>query len=109
MVQLKCIAILTNHAQNELGDIVFVELPCGGDEYDESDAIGTIEAVKTVAEIYVPFDCIIEEVNENLEDDAGIVNSDPYGDGWIVKVRSQHEKFDDSNLLTVTEYEELIQ
>lgn len=78
---------ITDHAQSELGDIVFVELPEVGDTLDKGDSFGTIEAVKTVAELYAPTSGEIVEVNEALADEAETINSDPYGQGWIVKIK----------------------
>lgn len=95
---------ITDHAQAELGDIVFIELPEIGDEFGEDESMGTIEAVKTVADIYSPFDCIITEVNTELEDNADIVNASPYTDGWIIKVKI----LNDSDLLTSEDYSGLV-
>lgn len=78
---------ITDHAQSELGDIVFVELPEVGDTLDKGDSFGTIEAVKTVAELYAPTSGEVVEVNEALADEAETINSDPYGQGWIVKIK----------------------
>ncbi len=78
---------ITDHAQTELGDIVFVELPKVGAKISAGQSFGTVEAVKTVAELYAPVDGEVLEVNGALSKDAGILNLDPYGDGWIVKVK----------------------
>lgn len=78
---------ITDHAQSELGDIVFVELPEVGDSVDKGDSFGTIEAVKTVAELYAPVSGEIVEINESLEDEAETINSEPYEAGWIVKMK----------------------
>ncbi len=78
---------VTDHAQGELGDIIFVELPEVDDEVAKGDSIGTIEAVKTVADIYCPVTGIIVEANEALADKAESMNSSPYGEGWIVKIK----------------------
>jgi glycine cleavage system H protein len=77
---------VTDHAQHELGDIVFVELPKVGATVKAGETFGTIEAVKTVAELYAPVSGTVTEVNTSLADDAGVVNTDPYGKGWIIKV-----------------------
>ncbi len=77
---------VTDHAQRELGDIVFVELPKVGSKVEMGGSFGTIEAVKTVAELYSPVSGTISEVNTALASDAGVINSDPYGIGWIVKI-----------------------
>ncbi len=78
---------ITDHAQGELGDIIFVELPEVDDEVSKGDSIGTIEAVKTVADIYCPITGVVVEANEALADKAESMNSSPYGEGWIVKIK----------------------
>ena len=78
---------ITDHAQSELGDIVFVELPEIGTEVSKGDSFGTIEAVKTVAELYAPISGEIVEVNESLEEEAESINDSPYEGGWIVKMK----------------------
>ena len=77
---------ITDYAQGELGDIVFLELPKVGDQVRAGDECGTIEAVKTVAQLFAPVSGKIVEVNGELDSDAGIVNRDPYGDGWMIKI-----------------------
>ena len=77
---------ITDHAQRELGDIVFVELPKVGAKLQTGESFGTIEAVKTVADLYAPLSGTVTEVNADLASDAGVINQDPYGKGWIVKV-----------------------
>ena len=77
---------VTDHAQRELGDIVFVELPKVGASVKAGESFGTIEAVKTVAELYAPVSGKVTEVNNDLGADAGVINTDPYGKGWIVKI-----------------------
>jgi glycine cleavage system H protein len=98
---------ITDYAQGELGDVVFIELPNIGTKVEYMQPFGTIEAVKAVSDLFSPITGEIIEVNTALESDAGIVNSDPYGDGWIVKV-----KIDDSSeldqLLDPADYQELI-
>jgi glycine cleavage system H protein len=79
---------VTDHAQRELGDIVFVELPKVGNAVAAGQSFGTIEAVKTVAELYSPVSGVISEVNGALSGDAGVINQDPYGNGWIIKVKT---------------------
>ena len=83
------IAVLgvTDFAQKELGEVVFVELPQVGHVYDAGDEIGTIESVKAVAEVFTPIAGEIVEVNEALADDPELINEDPHVDGWLVKVR----------------------
>jgi glycine cleavage system H protein len=76
---------ITEHAAGELGDVVYVDIPEDDAEFGKGDSFGTIEAVKTVADLYAPVGGKITEVNEALEDAPETVNSDPYGDGWIIK------------------------
>ena len=98
---------ITDFAQGELGDIVFVEFPEIGDSFEAGDPFGTIEAVKTVVDIYAPVSGEIVEINEGLDNDPDKVNSNPYGDGWIVKVKiSNSDELDE--LMNAVSYEELI-
>lgn len=97
---------ITDYAQSELGDIIFIELPEPGDEFKAKDSIGTIEAVKTVADIYSPLQGEISEVNQNLEDEPECVNTDPYVRGWIIKITNFTC---DVEFLTADEYKKLIQ
>jgi glycine cleavage system H protein len=78
---------ITDFAQGELGDVVFVELPKVGATYQRMDVFGTIEAVKAVSELFCPLSGEIMEVNERLDQEPALVNSDPYGDGWMIKLR----------------------
>ncbi len=78
---------ITDFAQNELGDIVFVEIDTIGDTIDADEIFGTIEAVKTVSDLFMPVGGEVLELNEKLEDDPELVNTDPYGDGWLIKVK----------------------
>ncbi len=78
---------VTDYAQGELGDVVFVELPSAGAEFERMDSFGTIEAVKAVSDLYCPVKAEVLEVNEALDDDPSLVNSDPYGAGWMIRVR----------------------
>jgi glycine cleavage system H protein len=78
---------VTDYAQGELGDVVFVELPKVGLKFKQNDSIGTIEAVKTVADIYAPISGEVLEVNSALSDSPDLINNDPYGKGWMLKVR----------------------
>ncbi len=78
---------ITDYAQHELGDVVYVELPAVGDSFAKGDAIGNIESVKAVSDVYAPVSGEIVETNENLEDKPESINQDPYGDGWIVKIK----------------------
>jgi glycine cleavage system H protein len=78
---------ITDYAQGELGDVVYVELPAVGDRVGRNDVFGTVEAVKAVSDLYAPVTGEIVGVNEALADDPGLVNNDPYGKGWMLKVR----------------------
>ncbi len=78
---------ITDFAQGELGDVVYVELPKVGATYKEHDVFGTIEAVKAVSELFMPLAGEVTEVNARLDGEPSLVNSDPYGDGWMVKIR----------------------
>ncbi|MCC5940430.1 MAG: glycine cleavage system protein GcvH [Balneolaceae bacterium] len=98
---------ITDFAQGELGDIVFVELEPEGSEFDQDEVFGTVEAVKTVSELFSPVSGEITEINELLEDDPELVNNDPYGDGWMVKIKLGDASELDS-LLSVEEYKELV-
>ena len=97
---------ITDYAQGELGDIIFIELPEIGSSVHAKDSIGTIEAVKTVADIYSPMSGEILEVNVNLEENPDRVNSDPYNTGWIIKLNNLAK---DSDYLTPNQYKSLIQ
>ena len=98
---------ITDYAQGELGDIIFIELPEIGDSVQAEDSIGTIEAVKTVADIYSPMNGEISEVNINLEDNPDRLNTDPYDSGWIIKLNNFTNN--DDNYLTPDQYKSLIQ
>ena len=80
---------ITDHAQSELGDIIFVELPSINDNVNKGDSLGTIEAVKTVADLYTPVSGKIIEVNSMIEEDPELMNSAPYDNGWIVMIESK--------------------
>jgi len=77
---------VTDFAQKELGDIVFVEVETEGEELEKGEAFGTIEAVKTVSDMFMPVSGTVVEFNEGLEDDPEVINKDPYGEGWIIKI-----------------------
>ena len=77
---------ITDYAQGELGDVVFVELPQVGDDVTKDDAFGSIEAVKAVADLFSPVSGTVTEINDNLGDQPDNVNTDPYGEGWMVKI-----------------------
>jgi glycine cleavage system H protein len=98
---------ITDFAQGELGDIVFVELEEIGFEFEMDESFGTVEAVKTVSELYAPVSGEISETNDKLQDAPELVNEDPYGDGWMVKLKVKDASEMDS-LMTAEEYEEII-
>jgi len=81
---------ITDHAQGELGDVVFVELPQAGESFAAGDVVATIEAVKTVADVFMPVSGTIQEVNSALDDNSELINQDAYGAGWIMKVAIQN-------------------
>ena len=96
---------ITDHAQNELGDVVFVELPEEGDTFDAGEPFGTVESVKAVSDLYTPVGGEVVEVNSALEDAPEKINKDPYGEGWIVKLRISEE----ADLLSPEEYEKVVE
>ena len=96
---------ITDHAQEELGDVVFVELPEVGDTIGAGDSFGTVESVKAVSDLYTPVGGEVVEVNSSLEDAPEKINDDPYGDGWIVKLRTSEE----ADLLSSEEYEKVVE
>lgn len=96
---------ITDHAQDELGDVVFVELPDEGDTFDAGESFGTVESVKAVSDLYTPVGGEVVEVNSALEDAPENINEDPYGEGWIVKLRTT----DDADLLSPEEYEKVVE
>lgn len=98
---------ITDFAQKELGDIVFIEVETVGEQLSAGDVFGTVEAVKTVSEIFLPVDGEILAFNEELENTPELVNEDPYDKGWIVKIRVTNPSQYDM-LLTATDYKNLI-
>jgi glycine cleavage system H protein len=94
---------ITDYAQGELGDVVFVNLPKVGDEVDSHQSFGTIEAVKAVSELYAPVAGEVVEVNGKLETDPAVVNRDPYGEGWMIALRAKNPSELDS-LLSSADY-----
>ena len=98
---------ITDFAQSELGDIVFIEFPEEGDSFQKGDTIGTIEAVKTVADIFAPISGKIIEVNGDLEDNGEVINSDPFGKGWLIKMELSNPN-EKSDLLSSEDYGKLI-
>ena len=79
---------ITDYAQGELGDVVYVELPKVGTKYSKHDVFGTIEAVKAVSELFSPISGEVAEINERLDKEPALVNTDPYGEGWMIKMRA---------------------
>jgi glycine cleavage system H protein len=98
---------ITDFAQNELGDIVFIEVETIGESLDKEETFGTIEAVKTVSDMFMPIDGEVTEFNELLAENPEKVNQDPYGDGWIIKIRVK-DSSQLIDLLDATRYGELI-
>ena len=95
---------VTDYAQGELGDIVFVELPKVGAKFSRHDVFGTIEAVKAVSELFAPVSGEVLEVNSRLDGEPALVNTDPYGDGWMIKLRLANES-EKQGLLDAAAYE----
>ena len=98
---------ITDFAQGELGDVVFVDIQTAGETLDKGETYGTIEAVKTVADAFMPVSGEVLEVNEALDGAPDLVNTDPYGEGWMIKIKfSDASEFD--TLLTAEQYKEII-
>lgn len=98
---------ITDFAQSELGDIVYVEVETVGETLDQEEVFGTVEAVKTVSDLFIPLSGEVVEFNEALEDDPELVNTDPYGKGWIIKLKISDEA-QVKSLLTADGYAETI-
>lgn len=98
---------ITEFAQRELGDIVYVDIPSVGKEVAKEEVFGTVEAVKTVSDLFMPLTGTVTEVNPALDSQPELVNSDPYGEGWMVKV-SLNNATDAESLLTADAYKALI-
>lgn len=96
---------ITDHAQDELGDVVFVELPEVGATLEAGDSFGAVESVKAVSDLYAPVGGEVIEVNGALEDSPEKINEDPYGEGWILKLRTSGE----ADLLSAADYEKLLE
>lgn len=99
---------ITDYAQGELGDIVYVELPSEGGEVKQMEPFGTIEAVKAVSELFSPVTGTVSSVNGKIEEDAGIINRDPYGDGWMMKVKMA-DPAEKGKLLSAADYKKVIE
>jgi len=98
---------ISDFAQGELGDIVYIEVDTIGDEIAKNEVFGTVEAVKTVSDLFMPVSGEVLELNESLEDEPEKVNQDPYGDGWMVKIRITN-KDEVEELLDAAAYQELV-
>jgi glycine cleavage system H protein len=96
---------ITDHAQHSLGDVVYVELPKVGETFEAHDSFGSVESVKAVSEIFTPVGGEVTEVNTALQDEPEKVNTDPYGEGWMMRIRMKNPGEVDS-LLTAAEYED---
>jgi glycine cleavage system H protein len=96
---------ITDHAQHALGDVVYVELPKVGESFTAHEAFGSVESVKAVSEIFTPVSGEVTEVNEALQDEPEKVNNDPYGDGWMARIRMSNPGEVDA-LLSAAEYED---
>ncbi|MBI3952100.1 MAG: glycine cleavage system protein GcvH [Acidobacteria bacterium] len=95
---------ITDYAQSSLGDVVYVELPSVGDTFEAGEVFGNVESVKAVSELYMPTGGEVTEVNEKLADAPELVNQDPYGDGWMIKV-AVNDPEETSHLMSAVEYE----
>jgi glycine cleavage system H protein len=98
---------ITDHAQHSLGDVVYVELPKPDETFAAHDTFGSVESVKAVSELFLPVAGVVTEVNESLADEPEKVNTDPYGDGWMLRVKLSNRGEVDS-LLSAAEYEDYI-
>ena len=100
---------ISDHAQKELGDVVFVELPQVGAQLDMGDELGSIESVKAVSELFCPVSGEVVEINEKLAEKPELVNTDPYGDGWMIRIRLSDPSEMDELLMTADDYEDYVQ
>lgn len=99
---------ITDHAQEQLGEVVFVELPAAGDKVEKSEPFGVVESTKAVSDIYAPVSGEVAEVNDDLPDSPELVNEDPYGDGWMVKI-TIGDQAELEDLMTADEYREYVE
>jgi glycine cleavage system H protein len=99
---------ITDYAQNELGDVVFVEIETEGEELEHGDTFGTVEAVKTVSDLFMPVGGTVSEVNQALADEPELVNKDPYGKGWMIKI-SVSDAGELDNLMSADDYKKMIE
>jgi glycine cleavage system H protein len=95
---------ITDYAQDQLGDIVFVELPAVSDKVSKEDAFGVVESVKAVSDVYAPVSGKVLEVNDDLPENPEMLNEDPYGDGWMIKIE-MNDPDELQDLMNATEYE----
>ena len=98
---------ITYFAQSELGDIVFIDVDTEGESLEKEEVFGSVEAVKTVSDLFMPINGEVLEFNENLEDNPELINSDPYGEGWIIKV-SISDSSELEDLLSSEDYQNLV-
>lgn len=98
---------ISDFAQDQLGEIVFVELPGVGDSFDRGEIFGQAESVKSVSALYIPISCEVSAVNEKLADSPGIINTDPYGDGWMIVVKPR-DLSELKSLLSKEEYKDYL-
>ena len=97
---------ITDHAQDSLSDVVYVELPEAGDSLEKGDTFGVVESVKAASDLYMPMSGDIVEINESLEDEPELVNSDPYGEGWMIKIKpAKRDEWD--GLLSGEDYQKV--
>jgi glycine cleavage system H protein len=96
---------ITSFAQKELGDVVYVELPKVGDQFDLNEAFGTLESVKTVSELFMPLSAEVTQINDALDGKPELVNDDSYGDGWLIQIRMR-EPSETENLLSAEAYDD---
>lgn len=100
---------ITDYAQKELGDVVFVELPQVGTQLEAGDELGSIESVKAVSELFSPVTGEVIEVNETLADKPELVNTDPYGDGWMIRIKIANSDEIDELMMTAEDYDDYVQ
>ena len=98
---------ITDYAQDRLGDVVYVEMPAVGDKVSKEDAFGVVESVKAVSDVYAPVSGKVLEVNDDLPDNPHMINEDPYGDGWLIKVEMS-DPDEVAELMTAEEYKEYV-
>ena len=98
---------ITDYAQNSLGDVVYVSIPAAGTAVTAGEPCGEVESTKSVSDIYSPVDGEVIEANPEIEDDPGLVNSDPYGAGWLMRIRLADDGPQADDLLTAEQYAEL--